>query len=205
MKFTIPNQLTILRVLLTPLFIYFFIYETASNILLGTIIFFTAAATDWYDGFIARRFNITTRWGQFMDPLADKILISSAFFIFAYLDYFYWWMVIIIICRDFFITFLRIYALQRGRSIVTSTAAKWKTFFQMCFVLFLLIYLNFPSADIYRLKQYPIPYNHWISILFIFVTILTVYTGIQYLIENRMHLLELSKRTVKLMGDIFTK
>jgi CDP-diacylglycerol--glycerol-3-phosphate 3-phosphatidyltransferase len=205
MKLTIPNQLTLLRILLTPLFLYFFMQNNMPDILIGTIIFFSAAATDWYDGYIARKFHIITRWGQFMDPLADKILISSAFFIFAYLKYLYWWMVIIMISRDLFITFLRIYALHRGRSIVTSAAAKWKTFFQMSFVLFFLIYLNFSSAEIYHMNQYPLPYNHWISMLFIFVTILTFYTGIQYLIENRMHLLELSKRTIKLIIDIFTK
>jgi CDP-diacylglycerol--glycerol-3-phosphate 3-phosphatidyltransferase len=204
MKFTIPNQLTILRILLSPLFIYFFIQNSMSDIFIGTIVFFSAAATDWYDGYIARRFNIITRWGQFMDPLADKILISSAFFIFAYLRYLYWWMVIIIICRDFLITFLRIYALHRGRSIVTSAAAKWKTFFQMSSILFFLIYLNFPSAEIYRMDLYPPPYSHWLSLIFAFITLLTVYTGIQYLIENRRHLLELSKRTTKYLADIFT-
>ena len=204
MKLTIPNQLTILRIALTPIFIFFFVQNSMSYILIGTVIFFIAAATDWYDGYIARRLNIVTRWGQFMDPLADKILISSAFFIFAYLKYLYWWMVIIIVTRDLLITSLRIYALHRGRSIVTSTLAKWKTFLQMGSVLFLLVYLNFPSVEIYNLDQYPPLYSHWIILIFLFITFLTVYTGIQYLIENRMHVVELFKRTVKLIGDIFS-
>ena len=197
MKLTIPNQLTILRILLTPLFIYFFLQDSTQSIFIGTITFFIAAATDWYDGYVARKFNIVTRWGQFMDPLADKILISAALFIFAYLKYLYWWMVITIIVRDFMITFLRLYALHLGKSIVTSYFAKWKTFIQMSAVLCLLIYLNIPQAEIYQLTKYPPPYNHWISILFLSVTLITAITGLQYLIENRMHVYELFKRTAK--------
>ena len=106
MKLTIPNQLTILRIVLTPVFLYFFLYNTMEYKLIGTIIFIFAAATDWYDGYVARKFNVITRWGQFMDPLADKILISSALCVFAYLGYIYWWMIIVIVVRDFFITFL---------------------------------------------------------------------------------------------------
>ena len=71
MKLTVPNQLTILRIILTPIFFYFIIQNSISDRLIGTIIFSRAAATDWYDGYIARRLNIVSRWGQFMDPLAD--------------------------------------------------------------------------------------------------------------------------------------
>jgi len=198
MKLTVPNQLTILRIILTPLFLYFFIQDSMTYKLIGTIIFIFAAATDWYDGYIARRLNIVSRWGQFMDPLADKILISSAVIAFAYLGYVYWWMVIIIVFRDFLITFLRMYALHRGKSIFTSQLAKWKTFIQMIAVFILLIYLNFADAEIYSYDIYPPPYTHWISILFLLVTVLTAISGIQYLIENRSHVIELVKRTGKL-------
>jgi len=200
MKLTIPNQLTILRILLTPLFIYYFPKEIASHKLIGTIIFFIAAATDWYDGYIARKLNIVSRWGQFMDPLADKILLSSALYILAYLNIIYWWMVIVIITRDFLITFLRFYALQRGKSIVTNNLAKWKTFFQMSAVFFMLIYLNFPNVEIHLKDSYHPTYEHWITIIFLFVTLITVITGIQYLIENRAHVIELFKRSVKIFN-----
>ena len=166
--------------------------------LIGMVIFSFAAATDWYDGYIARRLNIVSRWGQFMDPLADKILISSALVAFAYLGFVHLWMVLVIIFRDFLITFLRMYALHRGKSIVTSHLAKWKTFIQMIAVFVLLIYLNFPGAEIYHLSVYPPGYSHWISIMFLIVTLLTTISGIQYLIENRSHVLELVKRTGKL-------
>ena len=198
MKLTVPNQLTILRIILTPIFLYFFLQNTMEYKLIGTIIFMFAAATDWYDGYVARKFNVITRWGQFMDPLADKILISAALCVFAYLGYIYWWMVIVIVVRDFFITFLRLCALHLGKSIVTSYFAKWKTMVQMTAVVVLIIYLNFPNADIYQLDSLPPSYTHWTSITFLVVTVLTFATGIQYLIENRGHLVELVRRTLKL-------
>lgn len=169
--------------------------------MLGTAIFFLAAATDWYDGYVARRFNVITRWGQFMDPLADKILISSALMVFGYLEFLHWWMVIVIVLRDFLITYLRLFAIKNGKSIVTSNFAKWKTFLQMSAVFFLLIYLNFPNIDLYRLEYYPPPLNHWVSLLFLFVTLFTVVTGVLYLIENRLHVSELFRRSRTFLTD----
>lgn len=197
MKLTVPNQLTILRILLTPLFIFYFIKISPTDKLIGSIIFLIAAATDWYDGYIARKLNIVSRWGQFMDPLADKILISSALISFSYLGYLHWWMVYIIVIRDFLITFLRMYALKRGKSIVTSNLAKWKTFIQMTAVLLLLLYLNFPNAEIYRIEHLPPGYSHWITLIYLLVTLLTFISGIQYIYDNRSHVTELFKRFYK--------
>ena len=197
MNLTLPNQLTILRIMLTPLFLFFFLQNSFTQKLIGTIIFFIAAATDWYDGYVARKFNIITRWGQFMDPLADKILISSALCVFAFLGYLYWWMVILIVARDFIITFLRLYALHLGKSIVTSYLAKWKTSVQMTAVFVLLIYLNLPEAKIYTQSDLPPSYFNWISVLFLIVTILTTFTGLQYLVENKGHLSEFYRRSFR--------
>ena len=183
--------------MLTPLFLFFFLQNSFTQKLIGTIIFFIAAATDWYDGYVARKFNIITRWGQFMDPLADKILISSALCVFAFLGYLYWWMVILIVARDFIITFLRLYALHLGKSIVTSYLAKWKTSVQMTAVFVLLIYLNLPEAKIYTQSDLPPSYFNWISVLFLIVTSLTTYTGLQYLVENRGHLSEFYRRSFR--------
>ena len=176
---------------------FFFIQHSLSYKLTGTILFTLAAATDWYDGYIARKLNIVSRWGQFMDPLADKILISSALIVFASLGYVYWWMVNIIIVRDFLITFLRMYALHRGKSIVTSQLAKWKTFLQMVAVFILLIYLNIPASDIHTSQKYHLGYSQWISIVYLLVTVITVVSGVQYLIENRSHIVEIVKRIGK--------
>jgi CDP-diacylglycerol--glycerol-3-phosphate 3-phosphatidyltransferase len=198
MRLTIPNQLTLLRVVLTPVFLYYFVQDDMDMRLTGTVI---SSITDWYDGYIARKLNIISRWGQFMDPLADKILVSAALIVFAWLGFMYWWMVIIIVVRDFLITFLRIFALHVGKSIVTSDLAKWKTFLQMTAVFVMLLFLNFPQADIYHLAAYPPPYTHWTSIMFLVVSLLTAYSGIVYLVDNHTHIIELYKRTLK----IFTR
>jgi len=194
MKLTIPNQLTILRILLTPVYLYFFVQESVDLQMTGTIVFFIASATDWYDGYIARKFNIVSRWGQFMDPLADKILISAAFFVLAYLKVLFWWMVWILVIRDFLITFLRIYALKVGKSVVTSTFAKWKTFSQMGVLIIVLLYINIMNYGLFPVLIRPLSYGHWISISVLIVTFITALSGILYLIESGAHLYEIYRR-----------
>jgi CDP-diacylglycerol--glycerol-3-phosphate 3-phosphatidyltransferase len=196
MKLTIPNQLTILRIVLTPVFLFLFIRESVDQQLAGTIVFFVASATDWYDGYIARKFNVITRWGQFMDPLADKILISSAFIVLAYIKILFWWMVWIIVIRDFLITFLRIFALKVGKSVVTSTFAKWKTFSQMTVLIIILLYINIMNYGFFPVLNRPLPYIHWISISVLVVTLITALSGLKYLIENRSHLYEIYRRII---------
>jgi CDP-diacylglycerol--glycerol-3-phosphate 3-phosphatidyltransferase len=170
--------------------------------MIATFVFMFAALTDWYDGYIARRFSQTSRLGQFMDPLADKILVSSALAVFAYLQYAYIWMVVVIIGRDFLITFLRSYALYHGKAIITSTFAKWKTFLQMAFILALLIYMNIPGLPDIRLDHVSHPWLQWTTITLGIVVILTVFSGIHYLIVNRSHVIELIKRIFKFLTTV---
>ena len=87
---TLPNQLTILRILLTPLFILLFISDRIFLKELSVFVFIIAALTDWYDGWIARKLGTVSRWGVFLDPLADKILTSAAFVAFAWLGLVEW-------------------------------------------------------------------------------------------------------------------
>jgi len=197
MELNIPNQLTILRILLTPVFILLFIHENPDLKLFAAIVFMIASFTDWYDGYIARRFKMVSRWGQYMDPLADKILVSSALIVFAYMDYIYWWMVIIIVIRDAVITFLRSFALSIGRPIITSNLAKWKTFSQMGFVFIILLYVNLPGLPDIRLSNNAHPWQLWTTISLFIVTFITVLSGILYFISNWSHLLELWHRITK--------
>lgn len=195
MRKSIPNQLTIIRILLTPVFIYYFLKGGITNIRIASIIYLVASLTDWYDGYIARKLHLVTRLGQFMDPLADKILVSSALIVFAYENYLFSSLVIIIIARDFLVTGLRLFALYIGKPIITTVLAKWKTFLQMAFVFALLIYLNIPGAPEIRLDQVEQPYLIWTSLVMYVVVLLTVISGLHYLIMNRSHALELIKRT----------
>ncbi len=97
----LPNQLTVMRIILTPVFLFLFLQDSNTLKQISVIVFLIAAITDWYDGWLARKFNYITSWGKFMDPLADKILTSAAFIGFVIIDFIPLWMVIVIIVRDF--------------------------------------------------------------------------------------------------------
>ncbi|MBK6915482.1 MAG: CDP-diacylglycerol--glycerol-3-phosphate 3-phosphatidyltransferase [Ignavibacteriales bacterium] len=185
----LPNQLTVLRIILTPIFLFLFLYESQLLKQISLIIFLAAALTDWYDGWLARKFNYITSWGKFWDPLADKILTSSAFFGFAMVGLIANWMVSVIVLRDLLITLLRVYSDYRGFSFRTSVYAKIKTVLQMIFLYYLLI--------IFVLSK-----NHWVqsnynylisslldeNLLFflsLFITVITFFTGLQYIFANK--------------------
>lgn len=147
----LPNQLTVLRIILSPIFLFFFLSENPLFKQISIGIFIVAALTDWYDGWLARKFNYITNWGKFWDPLADKILTSIAFIGFVILGVLPLWMVIIILVRDFIITILRAYADYKGASFPTSVYAKWKTFIQMAFLYYLLVIytaINTPQVSV---------------------------------------------------------
>lgn len=190
----IPNILTIIRILLTPVFVYFFINSDSQSTMYAALVFFMAAATDWYDGYLARRINHTTRLGQFLDPIADKVLVLTAMAMFAIKNYVYWWMIIIIIIRDVLITSLRLYALQHGKSIITSSFAKWKTFIQMGFIFAMIIYLNVPGLPDIHLSYTRSDWMLWTTISAFIVVLLTFASGAHYLYFNRSHLIEIFKR-----------
>ncbi|UCF63356.1 MAG: CDP-diacylglycerol--glycerol-3-phosphate 3-phosphatidyltransferase [bacterium] len=194
MRLTIPNQLTILRILLTPVFVLLFLKETTQGQFIASIVYILASLTDWYDGWYARQFGVITRWGQFMDPLADKFLVSSALVIFAWMGYIMWWMVWIIVSRDVIVTLVRIYAIQKGTPIMTSAIAKWKTFAQMAVILMILIFINWlnfygPGSFTYKAQ-----YFDFVGISMITVTLLTLISAIFYFYENGQLIWQMMKR-----------
>ncbi len=185
----LPNQLTVLRIILTPIFLFFFLYENQVLKEISLIIFLVAALTDWYDGWLARKFNYITSWGKFWDPLADKILTSSAFFGFAMVGLIANWMVWIIILRDLLITLLRVYSDYRGFSFRTSVYAKIKTVLQMIFLYYLLIFFVLSKNDWFQSN-----FSNVISLLLdedllfflsLFITAITFFTGLQYIFANK--------------------
>ncbi|MFC1557755.1 CDP-diacylglycerol--glycerol-3-phosphate 3-phosphatidyltransferase [candidate division KSB1 bacterium] len=187
---SLPNQLSLLRIVLTPFFAYYLLSDDPNAIYVATAIFIVASITDWYDGYFARRFKRVTKWGKFLDPLADKILIATAFFVFWSLGYIALWVAIVILARDIIITLLRLYAIETRKPVVTSNLAKWKTFsqiFYICAALLLFNLKSFISID----EQ--IMYHSLEKAAFI-VAILTLVTGIIYLVENRGHLWALISR-----------
>ena len=185
----LPNQLTILRIVLTPVFLYFFISDDLLMKQISLAVFFVAALSDWYDGWLARKFNYITEWGKFMDPLADKILTSAAFIGFVLVGLLEWWMVAIILVRDFIITFLRIYADRKGLVFTTSYYAQWKTLLQMVFLYYLLIIyigsvtpeLNSEFSKVFQVLLNP----ELLYFIMLLITIITVHSGLFYIYKNK--------------------
>ena len=148
--------------------------------------------TDYYDGVIARKYGVVTLWGRFLDPLADKILVSAAFIAFALTNLVEVWMVAVIIIRDVIITALRSYAMFKDKPIVTSYLAKAKTFTQMTLVYVIFVYVLAQKTLIAKNQGLIIieKVNSWniIYLCMLFVTLLTLVSGVKYLVENRSHL-----------------
>jgi len=185
----LPNQLTILRIVLTPVFLYFFISDDLLMKQISLAVFFVAALSDWYDGWLARKFNYITEWGKFMDPLADKILTSSAFIGFVVVGLLPWWMVAIILIRDFTITILRIYADRKSLVFTTSYYAKWKTLLQMVFLYYLLIiYVGSVTPELNTIfnEEFQALLNpDLLYFIMLLITIITVHSGLFYINKNK--------------------
>jgi CDP-diacylglycerol--glycerol-3-phosphate 3-phosphatidyltransferase len=152
------------------------------------VVFILAALTDLVDGWLARKYNIATGFGKFMDPLADKILISSALIAFIALGYAKLWMVLPIIVRDFFVTGLRSLAAYKGVLIVTTGFAKVKTFLQMIAVGVILAFINLKTFLPYWGADWEVFRDPGVITAFdimLFVTMLvTVWTGVDYVVKN---------------------
>ena len=182
----LPNALTIFRVILTPFFIYLLFSSSMYSNLYALIIFILASVTDAFDGYYARKYNIETEFGNFLDPLADKILVSSAFISFYLLDLIELWMVVVILSRDFFITFLRIVMKKNGQSLKTSRIAKSKTAIQLILIIFILIFLALEKMEGSMFSLFGniiLEYNIVHNATFI-VSIFTFYTGFRYFQNN---------------------
>jgi CDP-diacylglycerol--glycerol-3-phosphate 3-phosphatidyltransferase len=194
----LPNQLTLFRIALTPVFAWFLLSDSSLFRQLSLVIFVIAALTDWYDGWIARKMGYTTRWGKFLDPLADKILSSTALLVYVSLGLVDGWMVWIIIARDFLITGLRTYMEYHDQPIVTSKSAQAKTFGEFVVIYYILIlYVARSVPSVYEQFGSTIDSLMHPQVLFgmmLLVTLSSVGTGIAYLVDNWKNILELSER-----------
>ncbi len=183
-----PNQLTVFRIILTPLFAVLLTFEDVYFKYFSLFVFVVAAFTDWYDGYVARKYGNITSTGIYLDPLADKLLISTAFGMFTYLGYVKLWMFVAIALRDILITGLRSYAISKKRPLATKNIAKWKTAFQMgaIYLIFIWMLMKESYAGLENAPAYLVTFENWdlIGNLMLFVTVFTVATGVSYIIEN---------------------
>lgn len=185
----VPNILTILRVLITPACLYFMLTQGNYYNLIAMILFLIASVTDGVDGWYARKYQATTEFGKFLDPLADKILVMSVFIVFGIKNLIPWWMIFIVLFRDIFITALRSIMIRKGKSMVTRSFAKVKTGIQMFMIYFILTFLAIKSIpffqSIYTFLEKILIENHVMWVLMLLTTMITLYSGILYLFENK--------------------
>lgn len=136
----LPNKLTVLRVLMIPFFVVFMLMDIVPGMdkWIALAIFVIASLTDLLDGKIARKYNLVTNFGKFMDPLADKLLVSSAMICLVEMGRLPAWIVIIIISREFIISGFRLVASDSGIVIAASYWGKFKTVFQMAMIIVLI-------------------------------------------------------------------
>lgn len=168
----LPNKLTMFRVVLIPVFVLFMLVDiTSADKWIALAIFIVASLTDLLDGKIARKYNLVTNFGKFMDPLADKLLVCSALICLVEMAKLPAWMVIIIIAREFIISGFRLIAADNGVVIAASYWGKFKTTFQMVMICLLI-------ADIETI-QIITTVIVWTALL------LTVISLIDYLVKNK--------------------
>jgi len=186
---TFPNQLSIIRIILSPVFLFMYLSEDKLVKQLSLLVFFIAVLTDWYDGWHARKFKSVTRTGIFLDPLADKILTSFAFLLFYIEGIMPLWIMLVIIARDIVITILRSYNEYKGKTIKTSYIAKVKTFMQMTYIFLILFLLILLTLDIEQSLKFEINnflYSNTNYYFMLLVTLLTFYSGVSYFFEKKI-------------------
>ncbi|MBI5868357.1 MAG: CDP-diacylglycerol--glycerol-3-phosphate 3-phosphatidyltransferase [candidate division Zixibacteria bacterium] len=184
----LPNKLTIARIALSPVFMALILIDDTRAKLASLVVFVIAALTDLGDGYFARRSGRITGFGKFMDPLADKILASTALISLVALGYVRGWMVIVIVAREFLITGVRSMAAYRGMLIVPSFWARIKTALQMLTISVILLFVYLKAMLV------PLGY-HWAIFesqrtIFVFdvlmgiTMVITVATGVDYLVRH---------------------
>lgn len=169
-----PNKLTVLRFILVPFFLAAAYYEKQQSVMIiSTIIFAVASFTDFLDGYLARKHNLVTDFGKFMDPLADKMLVCSAMICLVSMHILPAWICIVIVAREFIISGFRLIAADKGTVIAAGWWGKFKTTFQMLMVIFMIA--NIELKNLYVLTQ----------ILMWAALILTVISLVDYLVKNK--------------------
>lgn len=164
-----PNKLTLLRILLVPVFVVVLCWNFRGHDLVALVIFILASLTDLLDGKIARKYNLITDFGKFMDPIADKLLVTAALLVFVERHMMPSWVAIVVVAREFIVSALRLVAASNGRVIAAGWSGKVKTASTMVCICVML--LGLPEA---------VNVVCWVVIL-----VTTAYSGGEYLVKNR--------------------
>lgn len=171
----LPNKLTLFRIFLIPVFIIVMMLNLPNKFLIACMIFIVASVTDAMDGQIARKYNLVTDFGKFMDPLADKLLVISALTTMIEYDLVAAWMVVIIVARELTVSILRAIAAADGKVIAASSGGKLKTISQMIAIVILLLGAHTGNLVFLNIGKVTI----------LIATLLTLYSGWEYVYKNR--------------------
>ncbi|MFH1877683.1 MAG: CDP-diacylglycerol--glycerol-3-phosphate 3-phosphatidyltransferase [Candidatus Omnitrophota bacterium] len=191
----LPNKITLSRVVMSFIFMFFLFLHSVWAKSAALIIFMAAAATDYLDGFIARKYNITSDFGKIMDPMADKILTIAAFLAFVEMRLIPAWMVVIIILRELIITSIRLTAFKSGEVLAAGRGGKHKTVSQMLSILVILVFIVIKEAGVKTFgfwnPDFEYWYRHVIFVLMLITVVLTIASGVSYLVGNKKYLLHI--------------
>lgn len=172
----LPNKLTVLRVIMIPFFVFFLLLEGGANSTwryVAAAIFIVASLTDLLDGKIARKYNLVTNFGKFMDPLADKLLVCSALICFTSTGQLAAWITIIIIAREFIISGFRLIAADNGIVIAASYWGKFKTVSQMIMIILMIMDIQ---NEIFQ---------GLITLFVVIAVALTIISLVDYIVKNK--------------------
>ncbi len=184
----IANRLTVLRIILTFVFLFFLFCHGVWAKVLSLAIFIFAAVSDFFDGRIAHKKNMVTDFGKLMDPIADKILVLAAFTAFVQMQLIDAWMFVIIVSREILITSLRLFALNKGKVLSAAKVGKHKTVSQMAVIFYILGFIVLKEVMLAFFTWNPAWekfFRNSIYILMLLTVGLTLYSGLYYLWENR--------------------
>lgn len=185
---TLSNKLTITRIILAFIFMFFLFSNGVAAKAFALVVFIAASCTDFLDGFLAKKRNEITKFGTLMDPIADKILTIAALLAFVEMAIVPAWMVVIIIIRELAVTALRIVSLAKGKIMAASMAGKQKTVTQIVSIVIILIFIIFKEAGTRTFGFWNSGFEYWyrqtIFILMLITVVLTVVSGISYVKRN---------------------
>ncbi len=192
-KVNLPNILTIVRIILVPIFVILMLlqgtWEYMKYIALG--VFVLASVTDYIDGIIARKYNLITRFGKLMDPLADKILVASGFIMLTGAGVVPAWLTVIVVVRDFLLNTLRMFGTEAGETIAAGASGKIKTAFQMLTIILGMLDTQglFQFVQTGRVMGFgTLLLNVGFSLSLVFAAIFTLWSCIEYFIKYRKYI-----------------
>ena len=176
----LPNILSIFRIMMSPFFILFMIQDEPYFLLLSLLLIFIVSVTDFFDGYYARKYKLVTELGKYLDPIADKIFISTVLFTLYFIlgnDTFPLWMVVLILLRDVFITILRSFLKAKNLQFATSRLAKSKTLIQIVCMHLIVVILILNTFSILVVDYSSIYY------IMFFCTVITLLSGVGYIYQ----------------------